>query len=1076
MGVGFISGVQSHGVFIKCLGSCSFFAPLKYLMDGTISEEGVLPIANNDDDDDDDDGDQRNQNENLVSSIDPFEFWSLHQTVRFRVMKLYGNTDNDSGKTKKAIVSLRISDVDTLNTNELCEGTEARVTLHADFLQARLDDEREIYLNELAHSDDADRSNDGAGTVEEQDSEGQKESNDDGSDAPNPSIKSIVLGNVVMGTILHCKTYGVLLQLEGNVLALAVNAHVDARHKQKDAIGTTVPCRVLYVDYKTSIVDVSLLTRLVDKQSQKRAKKVAKLGKNQKIGSVLTACVELVKKDNRVGGSAGNKSNQAYPNFCAIVTLTKKQNAFALCLTSLFNGPSRREDAQLQHGQVAKLIVVGRVRGVDGTAILVMLPRTVAIASNLKITSDSLSSTAKANKQRRKRDRANSEVDTLMLVGSDEVKAKQSQAKQQKAKDLQPGSLVDVRIKRIFRREMLVQAVRVQGIALGTVHITDVVDTPELLKLAKQSTKAQAERQQIKGTRLTDNEDHSLFSRFEVGGYARACVVAVLDNERDKSGARKNHKKKKARRTSNSDNKDDEGEDDEGEDDEEESQKEEVFRFAFSLRPSETSEAKKQDDNPVTQDFLQERTTWSNVMSKYNTSNGQAVKLVGFVTDIKSEFAQVEFSRGVSGSIDIVDTISQSFLPEGIMPPSRAINKKKKARKGKVLQTDGENNVISDSQMELGLISNRHELSQLSLASKFKIGQAITVRIISSDSKKHHLRCSTILNDENACTYAPGAVVICRVREIVRATIDQALRVQMPNNCVGRICVSDVRAKHDWIDDQLGKLIHQLRSIDVTGKSISVNSNLLVQDTSSKPVNNCRGVRLVRARVVSVCRKEGAKDNTYDLALFRTSSSLPSGEVAKATTPSTGEHKKRKSEAISIGQSNESIVLSASNSTSDAIVEGALLTGFVANASARGVFVRVSRSLTARVFPRNLADHFIKNVSDEFPRGKLVAGRVITVRTSSVKGKRQKSKNKSPKSANLRVELTLKPSEVAGNLDEDVEEWEKLAVGSIVEGRVKSMKDFGIFIRIDGTEIDGLAHRTQCADEIQVCLSLFFLI
>jgi ribosomal protein S1 len=733
----------------------------------------------------------------------------------------------------------------------------------------------------------------------------------------------------------------------------------------------------------------------------------------------------------------------------------------------LFNGPSRREDAQLQHGQVAKLIVVGRVRGVDGTAILVMLPRTVAIASNLKITSDSLSSTAKANKQRRKRDRANSEVDTLMLVGSDEVKAKQSQAKQQKAKDLQPGSLVDVRIKRIFRREMLVQAVRVQGIALGTVHITDVVDTPELLKLAKQSTKAQAERQQIKGTRLTDNEDHSLFSRFEVGGYARACVVAVLDNERDKSGARKNHKKKKARRTSNSDNKDDEGEDDEGEDDEEESQKEEVFRFAFSLRPSETSEAKKQDDNPVTQDFLQERTTWSNVMSKYNTSNGQAVKLVGFVTDIKSEFAQVEFSRGVSGSIDIVDTISQSFLPEGIMPPSRAINKKKKARKGKVLQTDGENNVISDSQMELGLISNRHELSQLSLASKFKIGQAITVRIISSDSKKHHLRCSTILNDENACTYAPGAVVICRVREIVRATIDQALRVQMPNNCVGRICVSDVRAKHDWIDDQLGKLIHQLRSIDVTGKSISVNSNLLVQDTSSKPVNNCRGVRLVRARVVSVCRKEGAKDNTYDLALFRTSSSLPSGEVAKATTPSTGEHKKRKSEAISIGQSNESVVLSASNSTSDAIVEGALLTGFVANASARGVFVRVSRSLTARVFPRNLADHFIKNVSDEFPRGKLVAGRVITVRTSSVKGKRQKSKNKSPKSANLRVELTLKPSEVAGNLDEDVEEWEKLAVGSIVEGRVKSMKDFGIFIRIDGTEIDGLAHRTQCADEIQ---------
>ena len=58
--------------------------------------------------------------------------------------------------------------------------------------------------------------------------------------------------------------YGVLVQFAGGVLGLAVNAHVEAQHKKPAAIGSTVKCRILYVDFKTSIVDASLLTRLVD--------------------------------------------------------------------------------------------------------------------------------------------------------------------------------------------------------------------------------------------------------------------------------------------------------------------------------------------------------------------------------------------------------------------------------------------------------------------------------------------------------------------------------------------------------------------------------------------------------------------------------------------------------------------------------------------------------------------------------------------------------------------------------------------------------------------------------------------
>ena len=78
----------------------------------------------------------------------------------------------------------------------------------------------------------------------------------------------------------------------------------------------------------------------------------------------------------------------------------------------------------------------------------------------------------------------------------------------------------------------------------------------------------------------------------------------------------------------------------------------------------------------------------------------------------------------------------------------------------------------------------------------------------------------------------------------------------------------------------------------------------------------------------------------------------------------------------------------------DDVQTGALLTGFVGNSSARGVFVRVSRELTARVFPRNLADKFVDDVATAFRRGRLVAGRVLSVTSLAARSKRKKGESK----------------------------------------------------------------------------------
>ena len=78
-------------------------------------------------------------------------------------------------------------------------------------------------------------------------------------------------------------------------------------------------------------------------------------------------------------------------------------------------------------------------------------------------------------------------------------------------------------------------------------------------------------------------------------------------------------------------------------------------------------------------------------------------------------------------------------------------------------------------------------LCRLSLGAKLTVGTAIRVRVLACDSKKKHLRCSSLVANGDAAGSAnngpvgfmPGAVVLCRLREAARATVDQALRVQV---------------------------------------------------------------------------------------------------------------------------------------------------------------------------------------------------------------------------------------------------------------------------------------------------------
>ncbi|KAK9823324.1 hypothetical protein WJX72_001906 [[Myrmecia] bisecta] len=131
---------------------------------------------------------------------------------------------------------------------------------------------------------------------------------------------------------------------------------------------------------------------------------------------------------------------------------------------------------------------------------------------------------------------------------------------------------------------------------------------------------------------------------------------------------------------------------------------------------------------------------------------------------------------------------------------------------------------------------------------------------------------------------------------------------------------------------------------------------------------------------------------------------------------------------------------------SDAIAAGSLkagdrVAGYVKQVSDKGLFVVVSRDLDARIKLSQLADGFVADPQAQFPEGKLVVGRVLSVSAD-------------------RVELTLKSGK-SGN-------WtviEDLAVGAVVRGKVKRVEKFGVFVELAGSAVTGLAHISEVADE-----------
>ena len=137
---------------------------------------------------------------------------------------------------------------------------------------------------------------------------------------------------------------------------------------------------------------------------------------------------------------------------------------------------------------------------------------------------------------------------------------------------------------------------------------------------------------------------------------------------------------------------------------------------------------------------------------------------------------------------------------------------------------------------------------------------------------------------------------------------------------------------------------------------------------------------------------------------------------------------------------------------------GELARGYVKAVSERGVFVSLSRTLEAFVGLKQVSDAFVPcdALPQLLPVGRLVVGRLMADDNANGGGGRLRR-------------LSLRRSDVDGTVYEPEAAaggltFDDLYMGRVVAGRVRAVRDFGVFVRLEGGKVDGLCHATEVAD------------
>ena len=132
---------------------------------------------------------------------------------------------------------------------------------------------------------------------------------------------------------------------------------------------------------------------------------------------------------------------------------------------------------------------------------------------------------------------------------------------------------------------------------------------------------------------------------------------------------------------------------------------------------------------------------------------------------------------------------------------------------------------------------------------------------------------------------------------------------------------------------------------------------------------------------------------------------------------------------------------------------------YVVSTTKMGCFVRLSRSVEGRVILKELSDEFIPNPAAVFPPGRLVVGKVKSVKESSNTATKKGRRNQPVVTM---VDIDMRESVLLTSADRL--SIDDIKINSKYTGVITRVESYGVFVRIDNSDVSGLAHVSECAD------------
>lgn len=137
---------------------------------------------------------------------------------------------------------------------------------------------------------------------------------------------------------------------------------------------------------------------------------------------------------------------------------------------------------------------------------------------------------------------------------------------------------------------------------------------------------------------------------------------------------------------------------------------------------------------------------------------------------------------------------------------------------------------------------------------------------------------------------------------------------------------------------------------------------------------------------------------------------------------------------------------------------GDIVQGYVVQTSGKGCFLRFSRSMEGRSTLKELCDGFVSNPSASFPMGRLVIGKIKETRPTT--NKRKYSQDQ----VTVQADVDMRES-VLIDEKENMRSFEDITIGEKYKGMVQTITDYGVFVRIENSNLDGLVHLSECSDK-----------